>query len=759
MTVSALLLLLLAAPTADGPQPSVWAHLVPWFNLRSFDVNRRDWSLATGLQSWPHPRFPADASDQYLQVRLAAEAGFQAFAVDLIPAWSSEQWDRTMLGFFTAAEQARAAGQDFWVSPCLDNPGALGAEELARRLAALLERWAASPAWPRLDGRWVVWTYAGTSLPPDGWRALASRLEERGWPVLPVVDATGLLGDLAGPDAQPRADALDRIRPWVDLPSVPYRFRTDAAAAGWQVWMGLQPRLPADSPAVRLCPATLWPGYWSVSNGWFCDALGTGWLRRSFAQGADCPWLALTTWNDYGEHTHVEPSLAYGYARLELLRALLAHRRGDPWPGNLTGASVWVVHDCEARSGAPFAVEVFALVPGGTAPGRVSVRLAGQDGPQGDAWLADLATDSPAVQVASCDMIPRVGEGSWFRLHIRCELGGRRVEGTGPPVPVWRDAHNPLAARRQVFWRPDQAPAVAPAPTVEREDGVPDHVSAAWPQGPPASQYLLHNGRLIAFGPEGADPVGRDLGAEVGKGRPPWMVFRPVPPLRRWGFYSAAGVTSGEGRVFSLPVWVAPSPAVPRDLMARWTLDEDEGEVCRDEGLYGCDGRLSGTDPPSLLTPGRDGGGACLRFGGSGYVSLPGGRFPTNEFLIDLWAFPDAEVAGAEGHQCLVTDTAGVIFGLDRGRFFLQRTSDAGWRRAESPVPVPAARWVRLRGIYDGAALSVEVDGVACEPVPCQGLRRSNQCALGCNPFGTPGSFYRGLMDDVSLWATSKPPE
>ncbi len=98
------------------------------------------------------------------------------------------------------------------------------------------------------------------------------------------------------------------------------------------------------------------------------DPKGTARLRETLAASRSCHWLTITTWNDYGETTQVEPGVGFGVGRLDLIRSLLSDWRGStPWPAD--ASRIYVTHPNEVQAGTPFAAEVVALLPpGNTAP-------------------------------------------------------------------------------------------------------------------------------------------------------------------------------------------------------------------------------------------------------------------------------------------------------------------------------------------------------------------------------------------------------
>jgi len=792
--LAALLLKLTALPAAGDPTRAsavsrpparlCWAHLVPWFSVKVYDVNRRDFALGMGLDQWPGLSVPLQ-EDRVVQCRLAAQAGIDGFAVDLPSHWSTAHWTHVMGTFFAAAEGLSKAGPPFLVAPCLDGHSALGPVAVAKRIEALLAAYGSSPSWLRLDGRWVVWTYDGGTFSPQQWRKVTAILDTGKHPILLVLDLNGWLsrrvtlesGELPPPAAR-------RLEAWARLPAMFYCFRGQSVGTPkWQAVRRLLRSLDPNraGPWASVDIGTLWPGYWSLKSNYRAEPPGFSWLKRTEEASRDADWLCAVTWNDYAEDTHFEPSLAYGNGRLALLREFIAAwRRG---PASFSPASLRVWQPCAVHAGQDFRGEVGAWFPAAapSAPMEAHACLLGADG-------ADLA--DPVRVTLSTETGPGLIFGefrfraavlpatSWVRVRVMFRLGRRVFTTTGPPTPVWPCAYDPVLPRRGVLVGIDGPEnSMQPPGDVHlgldieavpgRDGSMIDAVRAAWPPGKSAGGplYLFQNLRLLCFQP-GTDTkaVERRFSERIDNGRQPWQVFRAVPEKERWGFFGAFGVTPAGRRTASELLWVPPPPGLRPDCAGVWEFDAGHGDAAEDSGPYGSTGNLKGNPPPQWVAPGRN-SPACLRFDGKqSYVALPPGRTPSGSFTVRAWFRNESARDGKHGAgtRCIYTDTGGLIFALDKdNRLYIQmKSAGAGkWAVARSHSAVEVGRWTHGTATYDGRELRIFLDGrlEGATAAPAAGFQ-SLTTAVGCNPFGRKAAFFRGLIDSVRLDARVIPP-
>ena len=771
-------LLALSAPRATMPATPpkmvprlAWAHVVPWFSVKHYDVNRRDFALGMGLDQWPGTSVPMQR-DHLVQCRVAAEAGVDGFAVDLLSSWSGQHWRDLLQSFYQAAADLGKQGTRFFVAPCLDGHAALGPQETAARLVLLLKAFGERPAWPKRNGRWIVWTYNGGTFSAAQWQQVLDLVERKGFPIFLVLDLNGWLhghARLRAGSLEPAA--IERLEAWSKLPAAFYVFRGEAENSPvWHAVRGVLQHPRADTrPGIHV--GTVWPGYWSITYNYRAEPAGLTWLQRTLTASQASEWLCVVTWNDYGEDTLFEPSLAYGRERLALLREYLAEWHGRP--ATVKGPAPLVVwHPGAVHAGEELVCEAGTYRRSGTPATVVRVRL----------WLLDAASHpvgKPLDGVLPADpgLVFRrfafpadllSSDSGWVRVKAAFTVSdpdhGPKPQTTlGPPVPVWPSWYDPVLPRRGAMFGVGDGVRTDLVVRDEKTDaGVVNGLTASWPPAVGSGPlYLLQNWRLVGFHPGvGTRTMERDFSKTLSRDRPAWQVFQVVPPHRRWGFYSAFGVAPDGTRHASPFLWEPPPGGMQPDCVGIWHFDEGEGDEIADAGPYGSVGHGKGKTPPQWVRPGHR-SPACLEFDGhSSYVALRPGRTPDRTFSVQAWIrlAPPTEKSPATGTRCIYTDTGGFIFAVDeKNRLFLQaHDKDARkWVRACSHTTIRPGQWTHVAGTYGNGALSVYLDGQLEDKASGTVRFQSLTTAIGCNPFGKKGGFFRGRIDEVRLDARS----
>ncbi len=187
-------------------------------------------------------------------------------------------------------------------------------------------------------------------------------------------------------------------------------------------------------------------------------------------------------------------------------------------------------------------------------------------------------------------------------------------------------------------------------------------------------------------------------------------------------------------------------------MLANWGFDEGTGQLVRDAGPFGLDGRLGATgdaeasDP--IRIPGADGG--ALRFDGSSFVTLPHSpRLEPQTLTVDAVVraprSPGAHryILSGGGDGCwsgsygLYTAPAGgvALYVYDGRRYVLSATA--------RPDDVWDGGWHSIRGTFDGRALRLLVDG---RPVGAP-MTANARIDYGLPSRGTTIGAYAGACD------------
>lgn len=757
------------AATGALAQPSrearAWAHLCPWNALNNLSHNRRDFPLGLGMETQPGmaPRTEAPYLRDYIYECLsAAGAGLDAFALDIIVGQPLENWAFALDGYLQAAETVAAeTGRPFYIAPCLDSPKSRSVTELAAYIVELMGTRAASPAWPTFDGRPVLWTYAGSAMTAEEWAAVLDSVARSDLLPVIIMDANALFARVEAPldptdpwSGLPVAE-LDRI---AQLPIALYPFRTDFNL----LTMGrcltyLRQRHPG-SVAARLSIGTIWPGYWSLGNGWYVDPQGTGLIRQTSELARDSRWLTVTTWNDFYETTHFQPSIGFGTGRLDLLHAQISQWRGhDPWPAE---PRVYLWQPNEVQAGEPMRAQVLCLTPRDTGTVEARVSLCGPDGvvPEPTDWLPITGAEIRAADFDLGQATVPAGQCQYLLLEVRLP-GQPEARALSEPICVWPEGYHPLATRRGTLWRLGEQARGPQAVDIALTDQLPQRLEVTWPpdQVPPGSRlHVRQNNNLIHFPGETPGPVVYDMEATYGEGRAPWEVYPPVPIWQRWGFFDSVIVLPDGSLRWSEPRWVPPAEGADLECAGWWPMDDGTGRQVRDLSPYGHTATFFGD--PVWVTPGRV-GAACLQFDGQDdALELPGGRFPPGPFTFRAWVKPAPDAKD----YCLFAEINGcLVLSHDRSEGLSARRQHAvGWAvasrppvRGREPALLAPNTWSRVTVTYDTGALRLYLNGELLDATPCAGYLPSNVTALACNPFGARGEFFAGCLDDVSIEA------
>ena len=188
-----------------------------------------------------------------------------------------------------------------------------------------------SAAWN--DTKLVLFVYHNKYLATDSWQRIKDHLEKENMPIYWV-------GDVAATQngAPPVNTVLQEIKPYTSLFNVGYSFgplritdpshrssdiTSDFTDPDKNYWQSITDFFSANK---KPWAGGTWPGYYRgygipMAYGPFgSDAMGT-YLYRFYWQrhlGAHLPWINITTWNAFLEHTIIAPDSDYNYTRADL---------------------------------------------------------------------------------------------------------------------------------------------------------------------------------------------------------------------------------------------------------------------------------------------------------------------------------------------------------------------------------------------------------------------------------------------------------
>ncbi len=293
-------------------QRMLWAFYYPWYNapwdssilldrpsigyynsssssVVSYHVNKALWAGIDGfISSWWGP---GDQTDSNLRMLLdiASTKGFKA-----------------MINFET-----------------LENDKPRSASTIVNWLSYALSTHGSHPAYMRVDGKPVIVLWASDTIPAATWQGIFAKVRVRGFDAVYIAMTAG---DWPATDSLETADGwhyyniLFVIQAADEVPSIlaPSYARVRRTVHNYPLLT------PAATP--RIWAATAQPGYddhlipgranpvLDRDNG----ALYRATLDAAINSNPD--WIFLTSWNEWWEHTHIEPSVNHGNTYLQITR-------------------------------------------------------------------------------------------------------------------------------------------------------------------------------------------------------------------------------------------------------------------------------------------------------------------------------------------------------------------------------------------------------------------------------------------------------
>jgi hypothetical protein len=218
---------------------------------------------------------------------------------------------------------ALASQKDFWVSIYLEtlrDGGPREPNQITEWLTYLLTQYKDHPAFFKLSSRPVVVLWASGSLPLDSWRQIIASVKAKG--LDPVFVGMGY--DLAN------LDVFDGIHEYAifNIPDLAATYQTTSR------FVRYYPLLTSDA-GPKLWIATAQPGYDDRlipgRKGAYQDRLDGQYYKNTLAAAiaSDPDWIFITTWNEWWEHTYIEPSRLYGDLYLQITAG-----SARSWKGN-----------------------------------------------------------------------------------------------------------------------------------------------------------------------------------------------------------------------------------------------------------------------------------------------------------------------------------------------------------------------------------------------------------------------------------------
>lgn len=282
-------------------QKMMWAHLVGWgFEQvegydciwKSHDARSKPFTDRSLLGKHVQSNAGMYAGCRK-QVRCALEYGFDGFCVDVFSGFTGN-----MGRFYSAAE-----GTDFKIALCVD--GSFSREGLVAELESFINTYGSHPNNCYVDGKMVIFIYS-TQNSVEDWAAVIAELENKGCYAYYLARVI--------PESHARGN-IDTIEKYLQVFDGFYDFGCNGFTKAEQLqrYRDVTDAIARVNPDAVFCPG-ITPGYLANFIGYYRPFLNSGTIASNWEtaieSGAD--WVCITTWNDYIEHTHFEPSVING---------------------------------------------------------------------------------------------------------------------------------------------------------------------------------------------------------------------------------------------------------------------------------------------------------------------------------------------------------------------------------------------------------------------------------------------------------------
>ncbi len=398
-------------PASAQATPPVLAFYYAWFDQNS-------WAAGQSVDSPLEPYNSADRATIERHVAQAQSAGIDAF----VQAWygPQESNNQTETNFRALLDVAAARGFTAAVDLEVTGPFFADAGSVTNALATLLAKHAQHPAYLRYQGKPVIFFWRQQRFSVDEWTAIRNQVDPNR-ASLWIAEGTDL--------------AYQAVFDGHHLYSIAW---ADSPADQLARWANQVRGYAADNQVERLWVATAMPGYDDTRlarTNTFSVARANGDYYRQSWQGAVASqpdMIIITSFNEWPEGTHLEPSQNYGNQYLELTRQLVTELRGAPPAAPAPIEAAWQTPPGAEETPLPPPEEPYISIEGltnvrrgpgtsferigslaeGSYAGVVGQNEAGdwwqiefEAGPEGKGWVAaevvEFVGDATAVPVAA----------------------------------------------------------------------------------------------------------------------------------------------------------------------------------------------------------------------------------------------------------------------------------------------------------------------------------------------------------------------
>ena len=308
----------------DGDRKMCWAHVVRWgFFQKTYDNSGSVQDMAnqaidrTLLGEYTHER-EAFWGNAKAQIDAARQYGIDGFCINMV---NPKSYMGGMGQFLNAAE-----GTDFKVALCIDNQMHPNVDYCITHIGNFLRKYYNHPNQARIDGKPVVFIYnAGMNM--ENWAKVVQALKEQNLEAYYIHRASYEWQEAVSQENLAASLAVNNGL--YDFGCCGFslnqmKSRTNALVKGIN-----------DYRKDGILCASVVPGYVGRAVGNYRPFLGS----KSFIDGWEAilanprvNWVCVTTWNDYTETTHIEPSVVNRDALTTLNQEYVRKWKNLPYP-------------------------------------------------------------------------------------------------------------------------------------------------------------------------------------------------------------------------------------------------------------------------------------------------------------------------------------------------------------------------------------------------------------------------------------------
>ncbi len=281
-------------------QKMLWAFYYPWYHPS-------DWS-SPRLKDHPITPYSSSSSEAIArQIEQAQGAGIDGF----ISSWwgPGTYTDKNLKILLEIAEQKKFNVTIYFET--LHHGTPISDDEIFNWLAYVISTYRDHPSFMKVDGKPLVVIWAAHKVPLDTWKQVFAKLRHRGLDAAYL--ATGYNKD--------NLEVFDGLHQY-GVFTIPNLAATDRRIGRTTRYYSLL----TDPPVPKIWAATAQPGYderlMPKRKGQFKDRDDGAYYQATFdaAIQSDPDWIFITTWNEWWEHTYIEPSELYGEEYLRITR-------------------------------------------------------------------------------------------------------------------------------------------------------------------------------------------------------------------------------------------------------------------------------------------------------------------------------------------------------------------------------------------------------------------------------------------------------